>query len=331
MAPDATQPDAGQPGTGQPGTAGPGTGRMAGRPRDGRPGRRPPKQRRPPKPPRRPGPAYARRNPTTRMVGYTLLTIAGLITVLPLVYLVSLSLQTEGETLSGQAVLVPHSPQWGNYATLFRDAPFGDFIVNSLVVAGGISLTHLLLDPLAGYVFAKFRFPLRNTLFLAILSTLMIPFFVRMIPLYVMMSNLGWLNSYQALITPFMMDAFGIFLMRQFIQPIPDDLLDAGRVDGASEFTIYRRIVLPQARPALAVLGLFTFVFQWNEFLWPLVATTTEDMRTIPLGLTLFNQENFTLWQLTAAGSVLMFVPTALILLFSQRYLVGGITLTGLK
>jgi multiple sugar transport system permease protein len=265
------------------------------------------------------------------MVGYTLLTIAGLITVLPLVYLVSLSLQTEGETLSGQAVLVPHSPQWGNYATLFRDAPFGDFIVNSLVVAGGISLTHLLLDPLAGYVFAKFRFPLRNTLFLAILSTLMIPFFVRMIPLYVMMSNLGWLNSYQALITPFMMDAFGIFLMRQFIQPIPDDLLDAGRVDGASEFTIYRRIVLPQARPALAVLGLFTFVFQWNEFLWPLVATTTEDMRTIPLGLTLFNQENFTLWQLTAAGSVLMFVPTALILLFSQRYLVGGITLTGLK
>jgi multiple sugar transport system permease protein len=164
-----------------------------------------------------------------------------------------------------------------------------------------------------------------------LLATLMVPFFVRMIPLYVMMANLGWLNSYQALITPFLMDAFGIFLMRQFIQPIPDDLIAAARIDGASELRIYLRIILPQVRPALAVLGLFTFVFQWNEFLWPLVATTTESMRTIPVGLTLFNQEYFTLWHLTAAGSVILFVPTALLFLFSQRYFVRGITLTGLK
>ncbi|GAB2787091.1 carbohydrate ABC transporter permease [Streptomyces daliensis] len=262
---------------------------------------------------------------------YVLLVISSLITLVPLVYMVSLSLQTEGETLSGDPVLVPESAQWGNYATLFREAPFGNFIVNSIVVAGGITLAHLLLDPLVGYVFAKFDFPLRNTLFLGILATLMIPFFVRMIPLYVMMSDLGWLNSYQGLITPFLMDAFGIFLMRQFIQPIPDDLLHAARTDGASEFTLYWRIILPQTKPALAVLGLFTFVFQWNEFLWPLVATTSEEMRTIPVGLTLFNQENFTLWHLTAAGSVLLFLPTAVILVLSQRYFVRGITLTGLK
>lgn len=266
-----------------------------------------------------------------RIVSYTLLAAACLLTVLPLLYMVSLSLQTEGETLAGEAVLIPERPQWGNYAELFNRAPFEHFIVNSLVVAGGITIAHLLFDPLVGYVFAKFRFPLRNTLFVALLATLMVPFFVRMIPLYVMMSNLGWLNSYQALITPFLMDAFGIFLMRQFIQPIPDDLIQAARIDGASELGIYWRIILPQARPALAVLGLFTFVFQWNEFLWPLVATTTEEMRTIPVGLTLFNQEYFTLWHLTAAGSVILFVPTALLFLFSQRYFVQGITLSGLK
>ncbi|AXK32525.1 carbohydrate ABC transporter permease [Streptomyces armeniacus] len=266
-----------------------------------------------------------------RVTVYALLVLASALTILPLLYMVALSLQTEGETLSGEAVLIPDSPQWGNYATLFEEAPFANFIVNSLVVAGGITIAHLLFDPLVGYVFAKFDFPFRNTLFVAILATLMIPLFVRMIPLYVMMSNMGWLNSYQALIMPFLMDGFGIFLMRQFIQPIPDDLIHAGRVDGASEFTIYWRIVLPQAKPALAVLGLFTFIFQWNEFLWPLVATTTEEMRTIPVGLTLFNQEHFTLWHLTAAGSVIMFVPTALILIFSQRYFVRGIALTGLK
>ncbi|WP_367123300.1 carbohydrate ABC transporter permease [Streptomyces phytohabitans] len=268
---------------------------------------------------------------TVRVTVHTLLVVASALTVVPLLYMVALSLQTEGETLSGEAVLLPESPQWGNYATLFEEAPFADFIVNSLVVAGGITLAHLLFDPLVGYVFAKFDFPFRNTLFAAILATLMIPLFVRMIPLYVMMSDLGWLDSYQALVTPFLMDGFGIFLMRQFIQPVPDDLIDAGRVDGASEFAIYRRIVLPQTKPALAVLGLFTFTFQWNEFLWPLVATSSEDMRTIPVGLTLFNQEHFTLWHLTAAGSVLMFVPTALILVFSQRYFVRGIALTGLK
>lgn len=262
---------------------------------------------------------------------YALLTLASLVTVLPLLYMVSLSLQTEAETLAASAVLWPESPQWGNYAELFARAPFGDFIVNSLVVAGAITLSHLIFDPLVGYVFAKFRFPLRNTLFVALLATLMVPFFVRMIPLYVMMANLGWLNTYQGLITPFLMDAFGIFLMRQFIQPIPDDLISAARIDGASELRIYRSVILPQTRPALAVLALFTFVFQWNEFLWPLVATSTPEMRTIPVGLTLFNQEYFTLWHLTAAGSVILFVPTALLFVFTQRYFVRGIALTGLR
>ncbi|MFI1735650.1 carbohydrate ABC transporter permease [Streptomyces acidicola] len=271
------------------------------------------------------------RSRLSRAAAYVLLTLSCLLTVTPLLYMVSLSLQTQGETLSGGTVLWPDSPQFQNYAQLFEQAPFGRFIVNSVVVAGAITLAHLVFDPLVGYVFAKFRFPFRNTLFVAILATLMIPFFVRMIPLYVMMSDLGWLDSYQALILPFLMDGFGIFLMRQFIQPIPDDLIQAARVDGAGEFTIYWRIILPQTKPALAVLGLFTFVFQWNEFLWPLVTTSDEGMRTIPVGLTRFSEEHFQLWHLTAAGSVIAFLPTALLLILSQRYFVRGITLTGLK
>ncbi|SDU79389.1 carbohydrate ABC transporter permease [Jiangella alkaliphila] len=266
-----------------------------------------------------------------RWAAYTVLGVVGAVMVVPMLYMASLSLQTEAETLAADPVLWPASLQFGNYVELFESAPFGHFILNSLIVAGGITVAHLVFDPLIGYVFAKFRFPLRNTLFVALLATLMIPLFVRMIPLYVMMSNLGWLNSYQALIVPFLMDAFGIFLMRQFIQPIPDDLIHAARIDGASELRIYARVILPQVKPALAVLGLFTFVFQWNEFLWPLVATSTEEMRTIPVGLTLFNQEYFTLWHLTAAGSVILFVPTVLLFLFSQRYFVRGITLSGLK
>ena len=266
-----------------------------------------------------------------RIASYSVLGLVCAATLLPLAYMVSLSLQTEAETLSGDPVLWPAVLQFANFAELFQRAPFEHFVLNSLVVAGGITVAHLVFDPLVGYVFAKFRFPFRNTLFLLLLATLMVPFFVRMIPLYVMMANAGWLNSYQALITPFLMDAFGIFLMRQFIQPVPDDLIAAARIDGASELRIYAQVILPQVKPALAVLGLFTFVFQWNEFLWPLIATTTEEMRTIPVGLTLFNQEYFTLWHLTAAGSVILFVPTVLLFLFSQRYFVRGITMSGLK
>lgn len=269
--------------------------------------------------------------PASRIWSYLVLGIFGAITVVPLIYMGILSLQTEAETLSADPVLWPEEPQFGNYLELFERAPFANFILNSIIVTGGITVAHLLFDPLVGYVFAKFQFPLKNTLFMLLLATLMVPLFVRMIPLYTMMANLGWLNTYQALITPFLMDAFGIFLMRQFIQPIPDDLIQAARIDGASELRIYAKVILPQVKPAMAVLGVFTFVFQWNEFIWPLVATTTENMRTIPVGLTLFNQEYFTLWHLTAAGSVLLFVPTVVLFLLTQRYFVRGITLSGLK
>ena len=210
-------------------------------------------------------------------------------------------------------------------------APFGRFLFNSFFVASVITLSHLFFDPLAGYVFAKYEFPLKHVIFLLILGTLMLPFFVRMIPLYVMMADVGWLNTYQGLIVPFLMSAYGIFLMRQFIQPIPTDLIDAARIDGATEFGIYWRIILPQCKPALAALGLFTFVFQKNEFIWPLILTNTTNMRTMTIGLTLFNQEYFTQWQFTAAGALILFVPCLLLFIATQRWFVRGIVLSGLK
>ncbi|MBA2755775.1 MAG: carbohydrate ABC transporter permease [Chloroflexia bacterium] len=272
-----------------------------------------------------------RSSPAASVLRYGLLLVAVGITILPFLYMVSLSLQTEAETFAGVPVIIPEIPQWRNYVDIWDLAPFARFLLNSLLVASVITLSHLFFDPLAGYVFAKYEFPLKQVLFLMILGTLMIPFFVRMIPLYVMMADFGWLNSYQALVTPFMMSAYGIFLMRQFIQPLPSELIDAARLDGATEFGIYWKIILPLCKPALATLALLTFVFQINEFIWPLIIVNTTEMRTMTIGLTLFNQEYFTQWQYTAAGAIVLFVPSLLLFLVTQRYIVRGITLSGMK
>jgi multiple sugar transport system permease protein len=284
------------------------------------------------KPRRRGGATTADRAfPGDKLLGYAFIVLLCAVTVLPLLYMLSLALQSDQEVYSGTPVLWPHSPQFGNFSTLFERAPFGRFFVNSLVMAGLITLSHLVFDPLIGYVFAKFEFPFKRTMFIGLLATLMVPFFVRMIPIYVIFAQLGWIDSYQGLVVPFLMDAYGIFLMRQFITPLPDELIEAARVDGASELRIFIRIILPQTKPVLAVLGLFTFVQQWNNFLWPLIVTSRTEMRTMPIGLTLFNQEYYTQWNLTAAGAVLLFIPTIILFFISQRYLVRGIALTGLK
>jgi multiple sugar transport system permease protein len=264
-------------------------------------------------------------------LSYLLLGVCALLCALPFAYMLSLSLQSDAELMSGLPVLIPETLQFTNYVTIWERAPFGRFIINSLIIASGITLLHLIFDPLVGYVFAKLAFPGKKVLFGAVLSTLMIPFFIRLIPLYIITAEFGWLNTYQGLIMPFAMSAYGIFLMRQFIAPIPDELLDAARIDGCSELRIYWQIVLPQVRPALATNALLTFVFQWNEFLWPLVVVSTTEMRPITTGLTLFTQETFTQWNLTSAGGVLLFLPSLALFLFTQRYLVRSVMLAGMK
>jgi multiple sugar transport system permease protein len=269
--------------------------------------------------------------PGTKLLSYLVLILLALLALMPFLYMVSLSLQTEADTFAGNPVLFPSQPQFSNYIDIWQKAPFARFFLNSAIVAGAITLSHLFFDPLAGYVFAKFEFPLKNVIFLFVLGTLMIPFFVRMIPLYTMMAGVGWLNTYQGLIVPFLMSAYGIFLMRQFIQPLPFELIDAARIDGCSEFRIYWRIILPQIKPALATLGLFTFVYSWDEFLWPLVAINSVEMRTMTTGLTLFNNEFFSEWQYIATGSTILFIPILILFLLTQRYFVEGIAITGMK
>lgn len=267
----------------------------------------------------------------THLISYILIFLVCAITVLPFLYMISLSLQSEAEIFSGVPVIIPADPQWSNYIDIWEKGPFARFIFNSLFVATSIALSHLLFSPLAGYVFAKYQFPLRDVLFLLVLGTLMIPFFVRMIPLYLMMARLDWINSYASLIVPFLMSAYSIFLMRQFMLGIPNELIDAARIDGCSEFGIYRRIILPQVKPALATVFLVTFIFQFNEFLWPMVVVNETSMRTMTIGLTLFNQEHFTMWNYTATGGMIMFIPSLLLFLFAQRFFIRGVVMTGLK
>ncbi|WDR01357.1 carbohydrate ABC transporter permease [Devosia algicola] len=262
---------------------------------------------------------------------YLVLGLCVILALFPFFYMLSLSLQSDADMYSGVPVLFPSVLQFSNYLTIWEKAPFARFILNSFILAGGITALHLIFDPLIGYVFAKMEFPGKRPLFVMLLSTLMLPFFIRMIPLYILTAKMGWLNTYQGLIMPFAMSAYGIFLMRQFILPIPNELIDAARIDGASDLKIYTAIVLPQLRPAFATLGLLTFVFQFNEFLWPLIVVSTTEMRPITTGLTLFNSEFFTQWNLTATGGVILFLPSLLLFIFMQRYFVRSVMTTGMK
>jgi len=271
------------------------------------------------------------RSAGTSLITYIVLAFFVILALFPFFYMVSLSLQSDADLFSGLPVIIPSELQFSNYLTIWEKAPFARFIVNSFVIAGGITILHLLFDPLIGYVFAKLVFPGMRFMFAALLSTLMLPFFIRMIPLYILTAELGWLDTYQGLIMPFAMSAYGIFMMRQFIRPIPSDLLDAARLDGASEWRIYRAVVLPQLGPPMATLALLTFVFQFNEFLWPLVVVSSVEMRPITTGLTLFNSEFFTQWNLTATGGAILFVPSLLLFVFMQRYFVQSVMMSGMK
>ena len=267
----------------------------------------------------------------TEALSYLLLIVVSIIAAFPFYYMVSLSLSSMEEIFHFPPPLVPKELLFSNYLRVWEAAPFGRYIWNSLFVATSIAAAHMFFDSLAGFFFAKYRFPGRDFLFMAIISTMILPFFVRMIPLYLISAQLGWVNTYQGLVLPFVMSGYGIFLMRQFIKPIPNELLEAARSDGCGEFGIYWRIILPQCKPVLATDGLFTFIYQWNNFLWPLIITTTADMKTLPLGLILFKQEQWVQWNYIAGGGLILFLPALLMFLLAQRYFVQGIVLSGMK
>lgn len=259
--------------------------------------------------------------------------IAGALTMaLPYVWMLVTSIKPLAEIQSYPPSFLVHHPTLEPYKDLFRMIPMARYLFNSLFVAGSITLFNVFATSLAGYAFAKHEFWGRDKIFFVLLGSLMIPWQVNMIPGFIIVKKLGWLNTYRGLIIPSMAwCAFGIFLNRQFIYSIPNDLIDAARIDGCSEFTIYRKVILPLIKPALATLAIFTFIQQWNNFVWPLVIIHTSDMKTIPLALAVLTGQFGANFGMVMAGAVVATMPVLVVYLMFQKYIIRGITITGLK
>ena len=253
-----------------------------------------------------------------------------LVMVTPLAWMVMTSIQTPDEARHFPPVL-PSGIHWQNYTEALAAAPFGRFFLNTSIVTGVIVLGNLILCSLAGYAFARFRFFGRDVLFVAILATLMIPFQVVMIPTFLIMRHLGLIDTLGALILPNLVTPFGIFLMRQFFRTLPIELEEAARIDGCSRLGTLIRIVLPLSGPALATLAVITFLYSWNDFLWPLVAIQSEEHMTVQLGLSTFQGAHSTSWTLLMAGNVMGVLPMLLAFVLAQRQFVRSIASAGIK
>ena len=264
-----------------------------------------------------------------RMIVWALLFLGGVLMVMPFVYMLSTSLKQSAEVY--QLSLLPRSPTLANYRRLTAASGFPRWFLNSLVIAVLTTLSVLIFDSLVGYTLAKFRFRGRRVVFLAILSTLMIPTEMLVLPWYVMSKNLGWLDTYWGIMFPGMMTGFGTFLMKQFFESVPDELLEAARVDGLGEFGIWWRIAMPLVAPALSALAIFTFLGNWTAFLWPLISTTKRELYTLPVGLASFSGEFQTEWEMVMTGASVATLPMLLVFIVLQKYIVRGVMLTGLK
>ena len=277
---------------------------------------------------------YAVSRATGTLVLYVVAVIGATVTVLPFVWMLSSSFKTNAEIFSYPPRLIPSSWNVDAYARLFAERPFGTWYLNSLGVAALTTVAVLFFSSLAGFAFAKYHFRGRNALFMVLIGSSMIPFQLILIPLFVVISRLGWVDTYAGLIIPFMAPALGIFLMRQFISQIPDDLLHAARIDGATDFRIYWLVVVPLLRPALGTLGILTFLGSWNSFLWPLVVIRDQARTTLPLGLRLLQASaagQAVDYGVIMAAATLVSVPVIIVFLLMQRQFVSGLLSGGVK
>jgi multiple sugar transport system permease protein len=254
-----------------------------------------------------------------------------LLFVSPFLLMIVSGFKSQAEVLRTPPTFLPEAPTLAAFVTILRDAPYGLWYRNSMVVASAVTTAVLLTSSLAGYVFAKFEFPGKRPIFLLVLSTMMIPFPVLLIPTYLIVDRLELLNTLWALIIPGMVSAFGIFLMRQFIAGIPNDLIEAARIDGASEWSIWARIIVPLVRPALAALGVFSFLASWNDYLWPLVAINETERSTVPLALAFFNTAHAQRYDVIMAAATLAVVPVLVVFLIFQRQIVKALVLAGMR
>jgi multiple sugar transport system permease protein len=251
--------------------------------------------------------------------------------LLPLLWMLVTSVETLAESRHFPPTIVPSGIHWENYPNALDSAPFGRFFANSLVVTLASVAGNLVFCSLAGYAFARLRFFGRDVIFIVLLATLMVPFQVTMIPTFLIVQHLGLVNSLGALIAPNLVTPFGIFLLRQFFRTLPIDLEEAARIDGCSRLGVLFRVVLPLSMPALATLGIVTFLWTWNDFLWPLIAISSTDQSTVQLGLASFQGAHQTRWTLLMAGNVVALAPMLLVFVFAQRWFVQSIAATGVK
>lgn len=263
---------------------------------------------------------------------HLLIVMVFAMTLAPFAWMLTTSFKPDGASFAWPPEWLPEQPTLEQYHSLFARMNFGRATVNSVLVAVSVTIFGLFFNSLAGFGFAKYQFPGRQKIFGLLLASMMIPGQVAMLPLFMMFNKLGLLNNYLGLIIPGLTSMFGIFLMKQFMMSIPDALLDSARIDGAGEFRIFWRIVLPLTKPALATLAVFTFMGAWNDFLWPLIVMTSQSMYTLPVALAnLTGEEHRTQYELLMAGSVVVIVPIMIVFLAMQRFYLGGITAGSMK
>jgi multiple sugar transport system permease protein len=262
---------------------------------------------------------------------YLVLITGALVMLFPFAWMVSTSLKPDRELFVTPPQLIPAVWSPENYTRIFRDFPIGRFLLNSLAVAGISTLLQVLTSAMGAYAFARLRFPGRDALFVAYLATLMVPFQVTIVPLFVEMRYAGFVNSYPGLILPGIASAFGTFLLRQAFMSLPKDLDEAAFIDGAGHWKVFSRILLPLVGPALATFAVFAFLASWNSFLWPLVIVNSPELMTLPIGLANLQGRYVTAWNLVLAGSTISVIPIIALYAIAQKYVIQGFAMSGIK
>ncbi len=272
---------------------------------------------------------YKKQMTPTQIIRWTVLFLGGVAMIMPIVFMMSTSFKWPHEIYNLK--IIPDEPTLDNYAYVLEDGRFYKWFINSLIIATITTISAVIFDSLVGYTLCKFRFRGRMIVFVAILSTLMIPTEMLVIPWYLMAKDFGWLNSYWGIMFPGVMTAFGTFLMKQFFESVPDDFLEAARIDGLNEFQIWWTVAMPLVTPAISALAIFVFLGNWTAFIWPLIVTNDPDLYTLPVGLTTFSVEQSVEWELIMTGAALATIPTLIVFLVFQRYIIRGVVMTGLK
>lgn len=277
----------------------------------------------------RPTTTYRPPRDPMQVLRWTLLAMGAIVMVMPIVYMLSASMKYPHEMFDTN--IIPREPTFENYIFVLSDGRFLRWFVNSLIIASVTTVSAVIFDSLVGYTLCKFRFRGRYLIFIAILSTLMIPTEMLILPWYMMSLQFGWVDTYWGIMFPGLMTAFGTFLMKQFFETVPDDFIEAARIDGLNELQIWWSVAMPLVTPALSALAIFIFLGNWTAFIWPLIVTTNSALYTLPVGLTTFSVEQAIQWELIMTGAALATIPTLIVFLIFQRYIIRGIAMAGLK